>query len=270
MADLNPITWWRHMLSLPNTSPAKTLIVALLVALTCGTAVSVTAIMLRPLQQKHHERERQARMQELLKSLPGMKGLIDDAGEVTLQCVLVELATGAIIEVADPLSFDQRAEAADPRANFDIPASADIAGIGKRSRRAPAYLMRWNGKLKRIILPVRGSGYQSMLYGYLALEGDLVTVAGLTFYAQAETPGLGTRIQEPAWQNLWPGSKIADDQGNLRIEVVRGKGTRPYQVDGISGATRTGTGVTNLLRFWLGDYGFGPFLKQLEIGKIDP
>ena len=189
---------------------------------------------------------------------------------ISIQYPLVELATGAIIEVADPLSFDQRAEAADPRANFDIPASADIAGIGKRSRRAPAYLMRRNGKLKRIILPVRGSGYQSMLYGYLALEGDLVTVAGLTFYAQAETPGLGTRIQEPAWQNLWPGSKIADDQGNLRIEVVRGKGTRPYQVDGISGATRTGTGVTNLLRFWLGDYGFGPFLKQVETGKIDP
>ena len=126
------------MLSLPDTSPAKTLIVALLVALTCGMAVSVTAIMLRPLQQKHHERERQARMQELLKSLPGMKGLIDDAGEVTLQRVLVELATGAIIEVADPLPSTSARRRRIPGRISTVPASADIAGIGKRSRRAPA------------------------------------------------------------------------------------------------------------------------------------
>jgi Na+-transporting NADH:ubiquinone oxidoreductase subunit C len=36
-----------------------------------------------------------------------------------------------------------------------------------------------------------------------------------------------------------------------------------FQVDGISGATRTSEGVSDLLRFWLGEDGFGPFLATL-------
>jgi Na+-transporting NADH:ubiquinone oxidoreductase subunit C len=270
MVDINPLSWWRRLLALPNSSPTKAIAVAALVALGCGIVVSVTAVTLRPLQQQHLERERQARMQALIASLPGMKELLAGADDVGVQTVLVDLATGGIVKDADPLAFDQRAAALDPSLNFTIPPAADIAGIGKRARRAPAYLLMREGKLARLILPVHGRGYQSMLYGYLALEGDLVTVAGLTFYEQAETPGMGTRIQEPAWLGQWPGKQIADQQGELRIEVVRGKSSSPHQIDGISGATRTGNGVTNLLRFWLGDLGFGPFLKSLASGSNLP
>ena len=34
----------------------------------------------------------------------------------------------------------------------------------------------------------------------------------------------------------------------------------PYQVDGLSGATITSNGVTNMLEFWLGENGFSNYL----------
>ena len=37
-----------------------------------------------------------------------------------------------------------------------------------------------------------------------------------------------------------------------------------HQVDGLSGATITANGVANLLKFWLGDNGFGPYLAKLK------
>ena len=36
----------------------------------------------------------------------------------------------------------------------------------------------------------------------------------------------------------------------------------PYNVDGLSGATLTSRGVTRLVRFWLGENGFGPYLDN--------
>jgi Na+-transporting NADH:ubiquinone oxidoreductase subunit C len=98
----------------------------------------------------------------------------------------------------------------------------------------------------------------------LALEADLTTVAALTILEQGETAGLGARIEEPEWQAQWQGKQVANEEGETVIAVVRGKAANAYEVDGISGASRTGNGVTNMLRYWLGDHGFGPFLERLK------
>ena len=37
-----------------------------------------------------------------------------------------------------------------------------------------------------------------------------------------------------------------------------------YQVDALSGATLTSNGVTNLVRYWMGDQGFGPYLATFR------
>ncbi len=62
---------------------------------------------------------------------------------------------------------------------------------------------------------------------------------------------------------------MRDEAGRIRIGVAKGRvepgsASAAFEVDGISGATRTGDGVTNMLRFWLGDYGFGPFLERIR------
>ncbi|NNL65750.1 MAG: FMN-binding protein, partial [Myxococcales bacterium] len=99
-------------------------------------------------------------------------------------------------------------------------------------------------------------------------DADTQTVRGLDFYEHGETPGLGSEIQNPAWRALWPGKRVRDAEGRVRLGVARGpidprSADAAHQVDGISGATKTGEGVTHLLRFWLGPDGFGPYLERV-------
>ena len=106
------------------------------------------------------------------------------------------------------------------------------------------------------------------MHGYLAVAGDGMTVRGLRFFEHAETPGLGDQIDDVEWRAQWAGKQIYGTNGLPRIEVVRGfvqpGDDAPYQVDGISGATFTGRGVTNLIRYWTGPHGFGPYLENIQ------
>ena len=71
-------------------------------------------------------------------------------------------------------------------------------------------------------------------------------------------------MDNPRWKALWPGRLAFDDDWNPAIEVVKGRAGSadedPYRVDGLSGATITSRGVTHLLRFWLAENGYGPYL----------
>jgi Na+-transporting NADH:ubiquinone oxidoreductase subunit C len=120
-------------------------------------------------------------------------------------------------------------------------------------------------------LPVEGYALWSTLYGFLALDVDTKTVRGLTYYQHGETPGLGGEVDNPAWKALWPGRIAYDEQWLPTIRVIKGKAGSasedPHQVDGLSGATLTSRGVTNMLQFWLGENGFGPYLAKFREGR---
>lgn len=268
MPEMNPGTWWRSFLNLPNDSRTKTLTVAFLVALVCATAVSFTAVALKPLQDANLERQRQARMEEMIAALPGMADILREAGADSLETHIVNLDRGTFLVDVDPAGFDFHAAARDQNLSIALDRDVDVAGIGRRPNLAPVHLLRSGTKLVLVVLPVYGTGYQSTIRAYLALEGDLKTIAALSIYEQGETPGVGSRITDTAWQALWPGRQIADEDGVIRISVVRGNATNLFEVDGISGATRSTTGVTNILHFWLGAHGFGPFLARLATGDI--
>ncbi len=121
-------------------------------------------------------------------------------------------------------------------------------------------------------IPVFGKGLWSTLYGYLALEADLETVRGMTFYAHGETPGLGAEIEQAWFQDNFVGKKIYDAGALRTIQVVKGTvenriqdpGDRDYYVDGISGATITGRGVSNLLETKVALY--EPFFRRIRAG----
>lgn len=235
-----------------------------MVAAVCSIIVSTTSIALRPIQEAQLENERQARMAAMLDALPGMREMMEEAGVDKLDTRIVELETGAFAHTINPETFDQRAALNDPEQSIIIPAEADVAGLRRRALYAPVHLLERDGKLQLVVLPVSGSGYQSTIRAMLALKADLKTVAALTIIEQAETAGLGSRIEDPAWQALWPGKQIVNDTGEIVISVVRGQASGPHEIDGISGATRTGNGVANMLRYWLGDHGFGPFLDRIS------
>ncbi len=254
---------------MPNERPAKALFVALSVSFVCALIVSTAAVLLEPFQTANRDRDRQQRILEIVQRLPGSAELLGEAGTANIRTDIVELATGHIVRSMDAAAYDQRKAATDPLHSVAIPAEHDIAGIRRRAKFAPVTLVERDGRIELIILPVHGSGYASTIYGFLALRGDANTVVALSFFLHAETHGLGAELDSPEWLSKWPGKSVRDAAGRIRIGVVKGRvepgsASAAFEVDGISGATRTGDGVTHMLRFWLGDYGFGPFLERIR------
>lgn len=274
-ADDNPGpgggTWLRRLLEMPNESTLKAVIVTLAVCLAGSILVAGSAVLLRPAQIANKLREQPARIAEIIAQLPDDGGRLQIGDRLRIEARVVDLATGRHVPSIDAVKFDQRRAAKDPEQSIAIPPQRDLAQIKRRARHAVIYLVRRGRRLKLIILPVHGRGYGSTLYGYIGISGDTRTVVGLSFYEHGETPGLGALIDDPAWRGRWRGKNIWDDAGKPVLGVARGavdpgSPEARYMVDGLTGATWTTRGVTNLLRFWLGDDGFGPYLKRLREG----
>jgi len=128
-----------------------------------------------------------------------------------------------------------------------------------------------DGAVEKMILPIEGKGLWSTLYGFLALDADARTIRGITFYQHGETPGLGGEVDNPGWKARWAGRQAFDEQGEVRIEVLKKEAgppeEDPYHVDGLSGATITSRGVNELVRFWLGPNGFKPYIERYNASR---
>ena len=270
---------WIILRHLPRESELRAVLVSLIVCLSCSAAIALAVSLLRPYQEANRAQERQAQIAAIIASAPGLAGILDSSadrsegagggGKLQLAARLVDLESGEYVTEVEPEDFDAQSAARDPERGVAIAEEADIAGLGRRARWARVYLVRdRDERLRLLVLPVEGAGYASTMRGYLALEPDLRTIRALSFYEHAETPGLGAEIDAPDWQASWAGKLAFDPQGRPAIAVDRDRvdpadPNAAYRVDGISGATRTGVGVTNLLRYWLGPHGFGPYLQRL-------
>ncbi len=126
------------------------------------------------------------------------------------------------------------------------------------------YIHKKDGKPDAYVVPIVGYGLWDIIKGYIALETDLNTVKGVSFYEHKETPGLGARVTESWFKDNFKGKKILNGQGSLQsITVVKGKADGgPHQVDGISGATLTGDGINQFLKADLQRY--EPYFQKLR------
>ncbi len=248
-------------------SVGRTLAVAFLVSLLCSSLVATAAVLLRPRQEANET-------QHIRRNIVEVAGLLESGRDVEelfdrIDTRIVDLQTGNYVDDVDPLRFDPLEAARDPARSLVVPEELDVAGIGRRAKWGSVYLVRTNGELTTLVLPVWGRGLWSMMYGLLALEPDANTVVGIVFYEHGETPGLGDQVGKRPWRELWPGKKLFDESDELKLEVVKGRVApdsplAPYHVDGISGATLTGRGVNGLLHYWVGEHGYGPYLKRVR------
>lgn len=255
-----------------NDSVKRIMIVTLGVCTVCSILVSTAAVSLHAIQE---ENKRLAVVKNSL--IAG--GLLREGEDIrviyrkNVRPLLIELSTGTIVpesrynDILKIEQFDIKEAANHPEYGRKIPPDKDIAGIKTMPKYMPVYLLHEGEKKGGVIFRIYGKGLWSTMYGFLALESDMKTVKGMTFYEHGETPGLGGEIENPRWLRSWKGKEVFDDAGNVRFHVIKGQvdRTRPeakYQVDGISGATLTARGVDNLVQFWMGDDGYGPFLKR--------
>ena len=253
-----------------NDSIKKTLIVAFSLCIVCSVIVSTAAVVLKPAQEVNKTLDRKRNILAAAGMLDGERSVEEQFAQVSTR--VVDLRTGKFSDEADPEKYDQRKAAKDPSMSDALDGEVDIAKVARREHFALVYMVKnAGGDIDKIILPIHGAGLWSTLYGFVALEADGNTIAGIGFYEHGETPGLGGEVDNPRWKSIWPGKQVYRDE---QVEIGLIKGTvnpqsadAPWQVDGLAGATLTARGVTNLVQFWLGENGFAPFLNNLKSGE---
>ncbi len=259
-----------------HNSVSYIVLFAALICVVCGGLVSISAVVLKERQEANALLDKQEKVLEV-------SGLLEDGkrpskdevreifeGRIVMRLIDLDAAAPAADDVGiDPVSYDQRAASKDP--SMSVRVEANFARVARVPRYAVVYEVFNDAEktdLDLRVIPVEGMGLWGTMYGLLAMDQDGATIRGLIFYKHKETPGLGAEVDNPNWKKKWAGRKAFNAAWEPVIKVIKGAAgppsEAPYEVDGLSGATLTSKGVTNLLRFWLGDDGFGPYLAQLR------
>ena len=239
------------------------MIIPLIACVACAVIVSVTAVSVRPEQNLNIENEKK------LKILAAA-GIVTDEVEKefsNIETLYVDFASGQLVQVEN--NYDHIKASASAQSSSIVPKDQDIAILKRRENIAPIYV--WYSeeeKIQKVVLPIRGYGLWGTLYGYISLDSDLNTVKGIEYYDHKETPGLGGEVDNPDWKSDWDGKKVYDSSGKVILYVTKGPSSEEYEIDGISGATLTSNGVTNMIRYWLGENGYGPVLQKLREGLV--
>lgn len=253
-----------------RNSIRHTIAFALIVAVFFGVLVSAVSVLLEPAQTKNRQREQQQLLDELMRSQPGFENIADQDAQFKMLHRVVEMVSGCYVDAFDSSQYVTVTDPDHPHNQLPLSKAEDIAGIGVRPRYALVHVLLDGDQLAGVVLPVYGSGYQSRLRAYLTLAADVNAVRSLVFYDHKETPGMGGRISDAGWQSRWQHKKLRDADGVVRIGVadtaLGSASDHPYLIDAMTGASITGRGVTNLLRFWAGPLGFGPYLANLQSG----
>jgi Na+-transporting NADH:ubiquinone oxidoreductase subunit C len=253
-----------------NDSTAKTLIVAFSLSIVCAIFVSTAAVVLKPVQEVNKALDRKRNILAAAGMLEEGKSVEEQFAQISTR--VVDLRTGRFTDEVDPQTYDQRKAAKDPDMSKALSAAEDLAKVSRREDYSLVYVVEDSaGDVDKIILPIHGYGLWSTLYGFIALESDANTVAGLGFSEHGETPGLGGEVDNPRWKANWPGKQVYRE-GEVELSLVKGtvdpsSPSANWEVDGLAGATLTARGVTNLVHFWLGENGFQPFLDNLKAGE---
>ncbi len=215
-----------------------TLFFAAMVTITCSILLSSAANLLKDRQQENIALDKQ-------KNIIASAGFKAEEGKQfsrqDIQRIYDDHIKTSVLDLEGNIIEGKQVSDIDPKVDTDL---------------LPIYFSEKDDQLSSYIIPVSGKGLWSTIYGYLALEPDGITVKGITFYQHGETPGLGGEIDKDWFTSSFKGKKIRSDDGELvSITVVKGKvaekietDKQSHYVDGISGSTLTGNGVTNFLK----------------------
>ena len=261
-------------MSKPKSNNAKTISVALTLCLVCSVLVSAAAVGLKPAQV---ENARLDRNKNILVAAGMYDAESDTADDVTerfkdFEVKIIDLNKGNYVEddalkaagIPDRNDYDA-SQATKNKALSDDLGDNDPASIGRKPKYAKVYVKKDDaGKPEMVVLPIQGYGLWGTIYGFLTLESDMNTIKGISFYEHKETPGLGARIEEPKWRAMWSGIHSYDENGDVATGVTKAGNPKDNWVDGISGATLTSRGVSNMIQFWLGEQGYKPYLDLLR------
>ncbi len=228
-------------------SDGAIVIFATIVCVICSMMLSVTASTLKTKQDYNVELDRKLNVLKAFgeptvdengKTIPGSK--VDEIFHTQIHEIVLDGESGTVLEGKTSADFS----------------AGDIAD----RKVLLLYVWEEDGQAKKYAFPISGKGLWSTIYGYLALDKDLATIVGVTFYRHGETPGLGGEVSADWFQAQFKGKKVYEGGNRLKFEVVKGLVADRYPngnnhaVDGMSGATITGKGVSHFINADLDKY----------------
>ncbi len=260
-------------------SIGRTLGVAVAVCVVCSVLVSTLAVVLKPIIERNKIVDKYRNIL-IAAGVEGAEDLdaegVDDEFKKSIDPIIIDLAKGQPAK-DPPATLDERKAAKDPVLGEPIkpPSKKSDPGVKRRSKLQTVY---WtSGEEARLILPVHGKGLWSTMYGFVALDASdkasdedyLNKIVSFAFYEHGETPGLGGEVDNKTWKASWQNRLVyGETYGKPEIDVVKGVAPKadvePHQINGLSGATLTANGVERLVLFWLGEEGYGKYLKNLK------
>lgn len=163
------------------------------------------------------------------------------------------------VVVADEI-VDESGKVTNPGKQGGTEAGFTLNSGDYKAGRLAVFVCKVDGKTK-YVLPVYGMGLWGPINGYIALDEDKNTVFGAYFNHDSETAGLGAEIKDNLkWQQQFQGKKVRKDGSDVvALSVVKKIDDPTTQVDGVTGATLTSNGVTDMFK-----EGFGKYMKFLN------
>lgn len=242
------------------------------VCIVCSLFVSGAAVSLKEKQQLNAKLDLQKNIISVaelpeskdvsLLSVEQIEGLFAASENPNrIEQLYIDMETGKIAKLDDAqIEADKKACAG--RAQ-KIDKKENTAKLSCYRQYQDIYKVYSGGSFSRYVFPVVGKGLWSTLKGFAAVDNKGEKVVGLTFYSHGETPGLGGEIDSVKFKGDWAqGKKIYGSDG-VALKVAKGAAKNmDHEVDGLSGATLTGNGVTGMMEFWFGQYGYEKFLKN--------
>ncbi|MBK7103776.1 MAG: Na(+)-translocating NADH-quinone reductase subunit C [Ignavibacteriae bacterium] len=258
-----------------SDSTKKTIGVALGVCLACSVFVSSATVALDSIQKQNKKLDK---MKNILQAgnLSFNEKNAEEVFKDKIVSIIIDLENGSVIDKSqyspelNPDVFNIKTLSESKKFGTDILPDKDLGNIKKRPNFMLGYeVVNENQVIEKYILPIFGKGLWSTMYGFLALNKDLKTVEGITFYEHGETPGLGGEIDNQSWKASWKGKQLFDQNGSQILEILKGKvdpndSNKNSQIDGLSGATLTTRGVDNTIKYWMGNDGYAKFLENLR------
>ncbi len=251
-----------------RNSNTYTILFASIVVVVIGVLLSLAATGLKPLQEQN---KRQEKMTDILYTIGlDQDALISKAAAegLKLNYKLIEkyFKTYFVKQYAlkENGEVDKNVNAFDINLKTEIKKPAD-------KQRYPIFIANKDGKTYYVI-PLYGKGLWDDIWGYMALEEDMNTVAGVKFGHKGETPGLGAEITKKWFENQFKGEKILDKDGTFEGITLsktnkdpQNKDKEDHEVDAISGSTLTSNGVSKMINERLKHY--IPFFKKIKEQK---
>ena len=237
-------------MAINKNSTGYTIRFSIVLVAICGALLALLATSLKDSQQKNIANEKR----QFILSAAGFASMdsLKKLEKADIEKIFTESVTSNVYNYEGNLIEGENAF------TIDIVKEYKATKNEPKTRKYPVFTYI-NGSDTSYVIPMAGNGLWGPVWGFAALGADQNTITGIVFDHKSETPGLGAKIAEKSFMDMFTSSTKMVMKGDkyMGLKVVKGGLKEPnHEVDAIAGATITSNGVSTMLRA-----GFKPYMK---------